>query len=85
MARLSFPPMFLWTIYSPLAALVQASGPDPLAACPGYVASNVQHGASGLTANLTLAGAACDVFGEDLKDLILVVACESGELGEIFV
>ena len=53
-----------------------ASG-DPLAGCPGYKASRVQTTTSGLTADLTLAGKACNVYGADLKDLTLEVVYES--------
>ena len=53
----------------------------PLAACPGYKASNVQTSATGLTADLSLAGTACDVYGTDLTDLILEVSYDTGELG----
>ncbi|OAQ96250.1 hypothetical protein LLEC1_05040, partial [Akanthomyces lecanii] len=45
--------------------------------CPGYKASNVQTTDSGLTAELSLAGAACNVYGDDLKDLILQVTYET--------
>ncbi|KAF2969592.1 hypothetical protein GQX73_g3965 [Xylaria multiplex] len=50
---------------------------DPLAACPGYSASKVKTTASGLTAALTLAGEGCDVYGTDLKDLILEVSYDT--------
>ena len=54
---------------------------DPLTACPGYRASNVQTSATGLTADLSLAGKACDVYGTDLTDLTLEVSYDTGELG----
>lgn len=44
-----------------------------LAICPGYVASNVEETGSSLTANLKLAGEACNVYGRDLVDLKLLV------------
>ncbi|KAI1738075.1 glycoside hydrolase family 31 protein [Xylaria scruposa] len=50
---------------------------DPLSACPGYSASQVKTTASGLTAALTLAGKGCDVYGTDLKDLILEVSYDT--------
>ncbi|KAI1502595.1 family 31 glycosyl hydrolase [Biscogniauxia marginata] len=50
---------------------------DPLAACPGYTASNIQTTASGLTADLTLAGEACNVYGTDLEDLSLEVSYDT--------
>ncbi|KOS19918.1 putative alpha/beta-glucosidase [Escovopsis weberi] len=49
---------------------------DPLAKCPGYKASNVKTSTIGLTADLTLAGAACNAYGQDLKDLTLEVTYE---------
>ncbi|KAL3422797.1 glycosyl hydrolase family 31 protein [Phlyctema vagabunda] len=45
----------------------------PLDKCPGYKASNVQTSASGLTADLSLAGRACNVYGDDLLNLTLMV------------
>lgn len=44
-----------------------------LASCPGYKASNVVHTGRGLTADLTLAGDACNAYGEDLESLTLKV------------
>ncbi|KAI1851076.1 hypothetical protein JX266_003741 [Neoarthrinium moseri] len=50
---------------------------EPLTACPGYKASNVQISSSGLTAELTLAGPACDAYGTDLTDLTLEVSYDT--------
>lgn len=50
---------------------------DPLTACPGYTASNIVKTASGLTADLTLAGEACNVYGSDLQDLTLEVSYDT--------
>jgi len=47
--------------------------------CPGYSASNVQQTGSGLTADLALAGEACNVFGTDLPNLTLTVEYQSGK------
>lgn len=47
--------------------------------CPGYAASNVVDDGSRLTADLTLAGMACNLYGEDLVDLRLEVEYQSGE------
>ncbi|KAF4311465.1 Glycoside hydrolase family 31 [Botryosphaeria dothidea] len=41
--------------------------------CPGYTASNVVDSGTTLTADLSLAGAACNAYGEDLSDLKLSV------------
>ncbi|EGX90322.1 alpha-glucosidase [Cordyceps militaris CM01] len=45
--------------------------------CPGYTASNVQITDSGLTASLSLAGTACNVYGDDIQDLVLQVTYET--------
>lgn len=58
----------------------QASSADPLATCPGYIASNVKETSSGLIADLWLAGKACDVYGDDLKHLVLSVEYQTGTL-----
>lgn len=42
-------------------------------ACPGYKASNVKNSDRGLTATLTLAGPACNVYGLDVSSLDLAV------------
>ena len=41
--------------------------------CPDYIASNVQNTTNGFTAALTLAGPACQAFGNDIVDLLLEV------------
>jgi hypothetical protein len=57
----------------------RTSSNDHLASCPGYKASNVKTTASSLTADLSLAGAACNVYGDDLTSLTLEVVYETGE------
>jgi hypothetical protein len=44
---------------------------------PGYKASKVQTTKSGLTADLLLAGKACNVYGEDVEKLKLEVTYET--------
>lgn len=61
-----------------LATTTQASTGDPLAACPGYKASNVKHTATGVNADLTLKGPACNVYGTDLNNLVLEVTYDTG-------
>lgn len=56
----------------------RASG-DPLAACPGYKASNIKTSSSSLTANLDLAGPACNAYSDDLKSLTLEVVYETSK------
>ena len=69
--------MFLKSLFVFVAAAVQlASGQG---SCPGYTASNVQQTAAGLTADLTLAGPACNVYGTDLANLTLTVEYQSGQ------
>ncbi|KAK3715894.1 hypothetical protein LTR37_006877 [Vermiconidia calcicola] len=46
---------------------------DIVGSCPGYVASNVQNGDGKITADLRLAGDACNAYGTDLTDLRLLV------------
>jgi alpha-glucosidase len=49
--------------------------------CPGYVASNVQYSNDKVvSADLSLAGTACNVYGADLVDLKLLVEYQTGEL-----
>ncbi|KAL5348842.1 hypothetical protein ACLOAV_006265 [Pseudogymnoascus australis] len=45
--------------------------------CPGYTASNVASTSTGLTADLTLAGPACNIYGKDVHDLKLIVNYDS--------
>lgn len=49
-----------------------------LESCPGYIASNVQNDGFRVTANLALAGTACNVYGDDLTDLRLEVEYQTG-------
>lgn len=55
------------------------AAPDAQKECPGYTASNVQETAGGVTADLTLAGDACNVYGNDIVDLSLSVEYQSKE------
>lgn len=55
--------------------LRQANG----TACPGYSASNVQTTETGLTADLSLAGPACDSYGSDIENLRLTVNYDTGK------
>ncbi|KAA8564855.1 hypothetical protein EYC84_010626 [Monilinia fructicola] len=49
----------------------------PLSECPGYTASNITTTSSSLSADLTLAGPACNTYGTDLKKLTLKVVYET--------
>lgn len=67
----------------PLGAFlaVRAAVVDPrlLDACPGYNAKNVLTTERGLTADLFLAGQACNIFGTDLPQLKLEVVYQTGK------
>lgn len=65
-----------------LLGLATATWIDPavLDACPGYKATNVWSSESALTADLTLAGKACNVFGTDIQQLKLEVTYETGAI-----
>lgn len=52
---------------------------NPQDVCPGYTASNVKRTEFGLTANLMLAGAACNVYGTDVSQLNLTVEFQSDD------
>jgi alpha-glucosidase len=47
--------------------------------CPGYTASNVVRTPYGLTADLSLAGSACNVYGTDVEALSLTVEYQSSD------
>ncbi|KAK4144285.1 glycoside hydrolase [Dichotomopilus funicola] len=49
----------------------------PLSECPGYKASHVKTSATGLTADLELAGKPCNTYGTDLEKLRLEVTYEN--------
>jgi alpha-glucosidase len=46
--------------------------------CPGYKATNVHTSGSKLSADLVLAGKACNVYSPDVKKLTLEVQYETG-------
>ncbi len=64
-------------VLSNLFLLVSAAANDS-SSCPGYAASNVKQSGTTLTADLTLAGPACNTYGTDLKDLKLLVEYQTG-------
>lgn len=63
------------------ATLASANYTDPnvLDACPGYKATGVSTVGPKLTANLVLAGKACNVYGKDIEKLKLEVTYETSE------
>lgn len=62
-----------FSVLGSLTAVVLAQ-----AACPGYSASNIQQTSNGLTADLSLAGETCNVYGTDLTNLTLTVQYQTG-------
>lgn len=61
------------------SSILPRASDDPLASCPGYKASNVKTTASNLTADLSLAGTACNVYSDDLKSLTLQVTYDNSQ------
>lgn len=59
-------------IYDPQAINVQD-------VCPGYTASGVTSTANGFMADLNLAGPACNVYGNDIANLTLVVEYQAAD------
>lgn len=73
----------LWTSLFLGSALMQWTQSAPLKIadrCPGYTASNVQKTTGGVTVDLTLAGAECNVYGKDLHDLKFEASYQTGKL-----
>lgn len=68
----------LWITLLPYSSATDVD-PAKLDACPGYQATNVKINGGSLTADLNLAGQACNVFGEDLQKLSLSVAYETSK------
>ena len=48
--------------------------------CPGYTASNVLRSSSSLTADLSLAGTACNIYGQDLQSLKFLAEWQTGKV-----
>lgn len=67
--------ILLWTSLIHWGSAVSLKRAD---SCPGYKASNVQRSESSLTADLTLAGTACNIHGEDLLDLKFSAQWQTG-------
>ena len=67
---------------SPLGPLApRQSTTADVSSCPGYKASNIKTSGLSLTADLTLAGTACNVYGDDIKDLTLTVEYQTSKSG----
>ena len=61
------------------AAYATVTDPRVLDKCPGYKASHVVTKGATLTADLALAGKACNVFGKDIASLKLQVTYETSK------
>lgn len=57
--------------------VMDLTAPNAQTVCPGYKASNVQESIYGVIADLTLGGPACNVYGNDIQDLVLNVQYQS--------
>jgi alpha-glucosidase len=56
-----------------------------LNSCPGYRVSNLETNDSGLKARLQLAGTACNAYGDDLRELDLIVTAETDDRLHVIV
>lgn len=52
---------------------------DAQSVCPGYTASNVQNTTTGFTADLSLGGDACNVYGNEVEQLTLTVEYQASD------
>lgn len=68
-----------WLALPVLAQFGTYVDPQVLDACPGYELTNVETSGSGLKADLILASAPCNVFGDDIRQLSLTVTYETGK------
>ena len=80
----TFRPLFTVPSAADYGATLLPNIEDPQAVnaqdvCPGYTASIVERNALGLTATLTLAGPACNVYGNDIETLNLTVQYQSAD------
>lgn len=62
-----------------VANILDEEAIDAQTVCPGYSGSNVKRTPYGLTATLTLAGEACNVYGTDVEVLNLTVEYQSAD------
>lgn len=53
--------------------------------CPGYTAKNVKKTFSTLTADLTLAGKGCNIYGADIPELRLEVTYDDGTFPNLVI
>jgi alpha-glucosidase len=53
--------------------IANPNAPDAQKLCPGYKAANVVNSDNTITADLSLAGLACNAYGNEIPDLVLEV------------
>lgn len=80
----TFRPIFTVPAAAVVGATLIPNIQDPQAVdaqivCPGYTASDVVRSAYGLSATLSLAGPACNVYGTDVETLNLTVEYQSAD------
>lgn len=49
-----------------------------ISSCPGYTLSNIEETDASLTGDLSLAGDACNTYGDDIENLKLLVEYQTG-------
>lgn len=67
-------------LLAPLVGAAVLGSTSQFDGCPGYKASNVKQLGQKLTADLDLAGDACNTYGTDLPNLKLLVEAQTGIL-----
>jgi alpha-glucosidase len=69
--------MYLWTQPLVRVRFLSYRTGIGLTASIGYTLSNLQNSSNGITASLSLAGPACNAFGQDIQNLTLQVTYET--------
>lgn len=69
-ASIDAAPSLVPNIFDPTA-------PDSQLVCPGYKASNLKMTSNGMTGTLTLAGPACNTYGNDIQELSMSLTYQS--------
>lgn len=59
--------------------VLDLTAPNAQDVCPGYKASKVEETSNSITADLTLIGDGCNVYGNDISDLVLSVEYQTKE------
>jgi alpha-glucosidase len=70
--------VLIWAAAATAAALIPRQFNSERGDCPGYIASNAVETATGLTADLILAGSACNVYGTDIEAMTISVNYDNG-------